>query len=108
MSMIDKYQTATYWGAPVNDGYGGHTFAAPVALQVRWEEKAEEFVSTQGEPIFSQASVWTDIDTEIGGYLYLGSSVAADPTSVDNAYPIKRFAKTPDLRNIEYERRSWL
>jgi len=35
-------QTAVYWGSPVNDGYGGKTFAAPVEVQCRWMIKQEK------------------------------------------------------------------
>ncbi len=103
-----KFQTATYWGAPVPDGYGGSTFTTPISIKVRWEEKQEEFLTSFGQPVFSQAVVRTDIDIDIGGYLFLGSSSIADPTSVEGAFPVKRFSKTPDLRNAELARKVWL
>lgn len=103
-----KFQEATYWASPVPDGFGGHTFDPPERIKVRWIQKSEEFLSTRGSPEFSQAVVHSNQDLDIGGYIFLGTSFAADPTTVDGAFPIKRFKKTPDLRNAEYARKAWL
>jgi len=103
-----KFQDATYWASPVPNGFGGHTFAAPVQIKVRWEDKTEEFLTALGEPVFSQSVLYIDQDIDIGGYMFLGTSLTADPTTVEGAFPVKRFAKTPSLRNAEYERKAWL
>lgn len=101
-------QTATYWASPVDDGYGGYSYTAPVALAVRWEEKQEEFTDPQGKINISQAVVYIKGDVTVGGYLLLGSSVAGNPSAEHEAYLIKQFAKTPDLRNLFNERRAFL
>ena len=99
---------ATYWGAPVPTGFGGHSFAAPVAVSVRWEEKMEEFTDEQGSTKLSRAVVFAPIDLEVGGYLLLGTSATADPTAVNGSLPIQRYAKIPDIRAVEYVRKAWL
>jgi hypothetical protein len=101
-------QLATYWGSPTPGGFGGHTFDDPQEILVRWEEKNEEFVDNQGNSKISMAVVYADTDLEVGGYLFLGTSLAADPTSLDDALPIQRYAKMPDIRAVSYLRKAWL
>jgi len=95
-------QTAVYWGSPVADGYGGFTFASPVEIACRWEEKTGTFINRKGEQIFSKAYVFTLQDVVERGYLYLGEltdldSNPDDPKEVDDALEIKRFDKSPAL-----------
>ncbi len=109
MRTADKYrQTATYWSTPVSDGFGGYDFTSPVPLQVRWEEKQEEFTDPEGKLNISRAVVYVPSDVTVGGYLFLGSSTDANPSTEHEAYMIKQFAKTPDLRNLFNERRAFL
>ena len=42
-------QTAVYWGSPSYDGYSKRTFATPVEVSVRWEDKQELFTDSQGK-----------------------------------------------------------
>lgn len=101
-------QTATYWGSPTPNGSGGFSYAAPVTLNVRWEDKAVQYSDPSGEINVSKSEVFVPSDVEIGGYLYLGTSVNADPTAVAGAYEIKQVHKIPDLRNARAERRAFL
>jgi hypothetical protein len=101
--------TATYWGSPANDGSGGLTFDAPVAMSVRWEERAEQDFDENGELFISQARVYSeDTDFDIGGYLYLGTSVETDPTAVSGAYKIRNYRRINNLRGTAAERRATL
>lgn len=108
MQFSSYRQTATYWGSPTPDGSGGHTYASPVALTVRWEQRAMEERSPENQVFVSLAVVYVQEDVDIGGYLYLGTSVASDPTSVSDAFEIKQFRKIPNLRGTQYERRAIL
>lgn len=105
---LQFHQTATYWGAPIASGFGGYIFAPPIEVQVRWEDKNEEFIDDQGRVRVSQAAVFSETDMETGGFLFLGSSSEADPSAVDGALPIQKYAKTPDLRAVRYLRKAWL
>ena len=101
-------QTATYWSAPVQSGFGGYSFGAPVQIACRWENVTERFMDATGSEAVSNAKVWTFDALDVGGYLYLGVSAATDPTNVNKAYPIRRCDEIPDLRLLHYERISFL
>ena len=114
-------QTAVYWGTPVSDGYGSFTFADPVEIKVRWEEKQQILGSTDGVQLISRAIVFLlqDVDTE--GCLYLGTleslddyldssgGTYIDPRDVPDICLIKRFEKTPRLGSTsEFLRKAFL
>lgn len=107
--MFSGYpQTATYWPVTGTDGYGGHSFGSPQTLAVRWVDKAEQFLDARSELLVSKSVIWVEVDVSIGGYLKLGVDATADPTQVDDAYPIKQMVKVPSLRNLRTERRVYL
>ena len=119
-------QTAVYWGAPVNDGYGGFTFATPVELTpptngVRWEEMHQVVTDAKGVELTSRALVFLLQDVDEEGYLYLGTlddlydlagessgSAINDPTAIVGTYIIKRFQKTPNMKGDGYLRKAYL
>ena len=101
-------QDATYWGSPVSNGLGGFTYAAPVALKVRWEERQEEIITHGGEVKTSRAIVWVKQDLDTEGFLYLGTSTASDPATVHGAFKIQEFRKIPSIRGTSFERRAFL
>lgn len=107
--MFRNYpQTATYWAPSTPNGFGGFTYATPVQIDVRWENKQEEVTKENGETIVSMATVFVDQDLDSHGYLYLGTSAEADPTTVAGAFQIQTIIKIPDLRNLVSERRAIL
>jgi hypothetical protein len=101
ITFIDKVcvQTATYWGAPASDGYGGFTFAKPAAIKVRWDERIEVISTRDGKEYSSKAVVMTNTDVDEGGYLLLGTSTATDPRSLATAYEIRRVDRLPLFRS---------
>ncbi len=115
-------ETAVYWGSPVNDGYGGFTFATPVEIPCRWENKNEIDIGwfSTGNPanlLVCKASVLVTQDLDLNGYMYLGTlsqlqALGADitnPISIKNAYTIHRFDKIPMVfKNDEFVRTAWL
>ena len=101
-------QTATYWGNPAPDGWGGLTFDAPVEVDCRWEEKVEVFTTAAGKEARSIAVVFLGQDVDVDGYLYLGSSTEASPKDVGGAYQIRAFKKVPNIRATYWERKAWL
>ncbi len=104
------FQTITYWSPGTPDGYGGLTYGAPVSLTGRWEERQEQFLDKTQTMQLSQAIVFLPNGTSIeeGGYLYLGTSIDTDPTTVVGAFMIKRILITPDLRSLTNEVRAVL
>lgn len=101
-------QQATYWGSPTQGGYGGITFAAPVTVLVRWEERVESFVTVEGTELKSKAIVHTMQDMDLGGYLAKGVHAGADPTVIAGALPIQRSDEIPDLRGLNTSYRNFL
>lgn len=94
-------QTAVYWCSPVNDGYGGFTFASPIEIPVRWEDQTEVITTRDGSQYVSRARILVTQDVDEGGYLYLGSlsdlteAQKANPTLLPTAWRIRRFDKVP-------------
>ena len=99
-------QDATYWGPPTRDGLGGLTFPAPVAIKVRWQQKAETFTDAQGDERVSSAIVYPAQPLETEGWLYLGTTADADPRPI--AYEIKQSGFSPNLRATEQLNKVWL
>jgi hypothetical protein len=112
--------TAVYWSAPVPDGYGGMTFAEPCEILCRWEAMDQIISDDKGNQLSSRAVVYTlqDIDEEGMLYkgtlddLYVGDSSAgavAHPSTIQGAYVVKRFQKTPSLGSTtEFLRKAFL
>lgn len=93
-------QSVTYWAPSSRDAYGKITFAAPIAVTARWEERQELFRDARGEEIMSKARVYCASAVALDGYLFNGTSVATDPTSVLGAFQIRNVGLQPDLRNL--------
>jgi len=106
-------QTAVYWGSPVDDGYGGKTFADPVEISCRWEVSTEVLMDDAGVEFSSRARVFLTQDVEKEGWLYLGDlddldSNPDDPKDVEGAYEIRRFDKKPNISGVEFLRIAYL
>ena len=101
-------QTATYWGNPVEDGYGGYAFDMPVVINCRWISKQELYVDEKGKERVSAAIVLVDRDVDLDGYLYLGIETELNPKDISGSYAIKSFAKIPNIKNDAFLRKVWL
>ncbi len=110
MSYITRNlkQNETYWSPGTNDGFGGRNFGSPTALKGRWEDTIELFVDVSGNEVTSLAKVYLAVDVENKGYLFLGTSTGADPTSVSDAREIRSFKKIPNLKGTLFERLAML
>ena len=119
-------QTAVYWGSPQEDGYGGQTFAEPIEINCRWEDRNQVMGTVTGNQLYgfqllSRSIVYVDRDLDEEGYLYLGTladlecsegdsdGVYYDPRQLPGIYIIKRFEKIPALGSTtEFLRRVYL
>jgi|TARA_R100001530_G_scaffold56739_1_gene41378 hypothetical protein len=108
-------QTAVYWGTPATDKFGSRTFADPVELSVRWEDRNDKFIDAGGREDVSRAFVFLGQDIDLGGFLFLGSLSDIDsstdetkPENVDNSFEVKAFVKTPNLKATNFERKAIL
>lgn len=112
---MNRYpHTATYWGNPTPDGYGGWSFDTPVVLDpdagtgVRWQDRVELFVDDEGQERRSQAVVYPQQELALNGWLARGSHAAADPHDVDGAVPIRQVSKTDNLKGTRTLYKVWL
>lgn len=107
-------QTAVYWSTPASDGYGGRTYAEPVEISARWEQKQELFIDANGQEVRSNAIVFVSADLDLGGLLWLGTLAALDSTEEDfpetiaEAREIRSIEKIPDRSGAGFARRVWL
>lgn len=110
MTFIDeaRTQTATLWVPGSVDISGDATFAAPATLTVRWEDKEEVFTTPDGEEQRASTVVFAGQDISVGSYLFLGTSVAADPKTVSGARKVRGFKKIPSIDGTLFERKAML
>lgn len=116
MSYITKNlkQKVVFWGSPTPNGFGGHTFAAPVEINGRWEDRNDLYVDSAGKQQVSMSVVYVDTDLVLNGYLYLGELTEIGSGDEDNpegfaeAFRINAYKKTPNLKATAFERKAWL
>jgi hypothetical protein len=108
-------QVAVYWSTPNEDGYGGQVWAAPIEIACRWEDKEQLLQLNDGTQISSRAVVYVLQDVDLEGMMYLGTladlsnAEEGDPKTVDKAYIIKKFEKSPALGSTtDFVRKVWL
>lgn len=101
--------SATHWQRTGVSTSGDPTFAAPVAIKVRWEERHAVYTNALGEEAAADAVVFLGKDVAEGDYLFLGTSTVADPLNVAGSRKVQGFAKFPRLLNSDdYERKAFL
>lgn len=85
----------TYWAPGENDGFGRTSFAAPVELTGRWQDKAVLFRDAQAREVVSEAVVYVSQALTNGGYLYKGLSASLAPIS--GAKEVRQAQQSPAL-----------
>jgi hypothetical protein len=122
--MIERNCTdiCVYWQSLGEDGYGAKIFADPLQLDCRWENINQVVTDKKGAEITSRALVFVTQDVEEEGMLYHGTledlydsnasdssdGAVANPMTIDGAYIIKRFQKTPSLSGDGFLRKAYL
>jgi len=101
-------QALTYWPPDGVDAFGGRTFGAPQEITGRWQTKRDLFRDPDGRELVSSTVVYTDQEVEVRGYLYLGTSAASDPTTVDGAREIRNVGLSPSLDATQTLHKAWL
>jgi len=113
---LDKYltDTAVLWAYSSTNGYGEAVFSAATEIDVRWEERYESFISTDGTNLTSKAIVHVNVDIDPNSFLYLGeiddlsAEEIANPKLVETAYSVKAFRKVKDLYSKNTLRKVYL
>ena len=95
-------QKVTYWSVSGIDKYGKPSFATPITVKGRWEDKVETFRDEYGKETVSKAKVYIQDGTNVtvDSYLYLGVSTAVSPLSVDGPWEVQAAGRIPNLRNL--------
>lgn len=109
-ARFNDKQTATIWEVDGVDSAGDPQLssASPRQIRCRWEDKNAIVYGGDGEEFYSVAQVFVSEDLKVGDFLFLGTSVESDPTSVVAAYEIKGWEKTPSPRGDQYIRKAIL
>lgn len=90
-------ETLTYWARTGTGGTGEPTFAAPVQINCRWEDKAVLFRDAYGVERTSKAIVYPAQALALQGWIYLGTSAAADPRTVTGAFEVMQTGRSNNL-----------
>lgn len=107
MSIIRKMrkQTAVVWSRSTTpDKFGQYTFAEPIEIACRWEQKGKEFRDESGQIDISESVVYVDRELKFGDRLKLGeleSDMTSNPFDFEGTAEIRRFEALPNLRATE-------
>ena len=107
-----RRQNAVYWPYASTNEFGIKVVGSPIPIKCRWESRNEEFLDPKGEVQMSNAVVYVDRDTPVGGILMLGT--VADITDAVNikensgAWEIRRFDNLPNLKAKQFLKTAYL
>jgi len=101
-------ESITYWEPTEVDNFGDPSFAAPVGVKAKWEDRTELFINAEGREERSHSVVYVDTDLLKGGFLLRDTSTVTDPLSVTGAFMIKDVRKISDFENVVHERKIML
>jgi hypothetical protein len=95
-------QDAVLWTFTGEDEFGNKTYADPVQIKVRWEDKTEQFLDRKGNTQVSRAQVYVDRKIEERSALWKGTLAevesTADPFANDGAYEVRAYSEQPDFK----------
>ncbi len=103
MGYLDWYlrrlvQTITYWVPAFSGGWNEPSGYTRSMISGRWEDKIIKFVDSAGNDRDSRAVIYVSEIVNTTGWLFLGTSITADPREVVNAFPIRKTEQYPTLR----------
>lgn len=108
MSVITRMrkQNAVWWQRnSTANKYGHFLYAAPVEIDCRWDDTTEEFRDSKGQTVQGRAVVYVDrASVKVGDMLRRGemdSDEPADPTTVEEAYEVRRRDRNPNFGATE-------
>lgn len=119
VQRVFLYQTCLYWAKVGSDAYGKPVYADytnPAQVAVRWEDKQQEILDSQGRKVIARAYVLTITPMQPGSLLFLGTTgpntALADwqalpgypipPTSIQGGKEVLMVRTTPDLKAASY------
>lgn len=97
----NMHDVITYWAPTgVKNQFGKPSWNAPVTLKGRWEDAMNTVLSKHGKEYVSKSRVFVVEALSLDGYLFNGTSAAADPTEVTGAREIQALGRMNDLRSM--------
>lgn len=98
-----RHQKAVLWVANGFDDYGEPKVDAAVEIDVRWEERLQEAVDSNGNTIAVDAVVVVNQDVIVGSIMWLGEKedLATPPVSLKQ---VMTFNKIPDIKGRNFRR----
>ena len=88
-------QKCVYWGNPVINGEGGWSFAAPIEIECRWEDKQELMEEYDNNKYSSQATVLVKQDIDRRSYMYMGTLAELQAIATTNGWDINKPQEIP-------------
>lgn len=101
-------QKCTYWAVVGVDVYNEPSFAYPVVISCRWEDRVERMQNDEGEEFVSRSRIFLEDDLFTGGYIALGEHSESDPRNYPGAHRIMAVRTTPSLDGTFFERKCYL
>ncbi len=106
MSLIKRMrrQHAVWWAVGIPDEFGVKSFAEPIEIKCRWENRVGEFVDARGFTMASMATVYVDRVMKVGDKLkegVLDSDTLENPLEDKKAFEIQGFETIPNLKAKE-------
>jgi len=90
--------TVTYWEPTGKDEYSRRTYATPVAIKGRWQNREEVFYDSNGAEKRSTTTVLLAQSVVRHGWLAKGDHTGvSDPTSVSGAAEIQAVRETDSI-----------
>lgn len=86
--MNHRTEDLTLWRMTGQDVYNKTTFASPVLIEARYQEKDEVIVDSTGRDVVSSTQIFTETELKVGDYVVLG--ISADLTPTDDARQLVR------------------
>ena len=97
------YQTANYFPPTGPDSFGRPAFGTGQTLSVRWEDKVQETINSNGDTVLSGAVVYLAVPLLVGGFIVLGSvpTGSTDPRKIPGAREVLSIGSVPSLKNTQ-------
>lgn len=96
-------QDATWWAEASVDSTGDPVQSAPVAIKVRWQQKAVVYRGADGSEQRADNVVYCDRDIPMGSYLLLGTSTDATPPAGTLKVKDREYIKGFDNESVLYK-----
>lgn len=108
MDLTNSLRQQITWWSVTRDAYNELVFGPPTPLGGRWEERAEEFIGSEGQKAVSRAVALLTKDVNPGDYLAEGDFSESDPRSVPEAHRVEGFQRVPDLQAVTFVRKAYM